>query len=239
MQFPPEKIEEYFYQILGSRFDKEKFYKDIKAGKKIQLHEIKKYKKQTKDQESHQKSIQNENIYTDNNQDDENGLRFYAKFEDGKYVALSSDGQEIEATDIDELHKQLASSFKLDAQQKGKSPQAFFHCGSDDPSTKQKEMESFATIFIMEGVAVGGDIPENPEFWKNLKQMFLADKKNTLEQWFLLTRYVPLEYLGEDEEELEDELEEDEIEDEELLKLRKRKINPRLLRYKLKGKLQR
>lgn len=39
-------------------------------------------------------------------------------------------------------------------------------------------MAAFAKAFINEGIAVGGDVPQDPKFWQNLKK--ISEQPRTL-----------------------------------------------------------
>lgn len=58
-------------------------------------------------------------------------------------------------------------------------------------------MAAFAKAFINEGIAVGGDVPQDPKFWQNLKKEYLNNPEHSIDNWQHLTRKVPPQYIGE------------------------------------------
>lgn len=58
-------------------------------------------------------------------------------------------------------------------------------------------MAAFAKAFINEGIAVGGDVPQDPKFWQNLKKEYLNNPEHSIDNWQHLTRKVPPQYMGE------------------------------------------
>ena len=58
-------------------------------------------------------------------------------------------------------------------------------------------MAAFAKAFINEGIAVGGDVPQDPKFWQNLKKEYLNNPEHSIDDWQHLTRKVPPQYMGE------------------------------------------
>lgn len=176
-------------KILGKNFDAAAFFNDVeeykKTGKDINNIDISKYKKES--------SLPDANYGNYGSND----LSFTANFVDGKFEAISPDGQKVIGKNLDDLNLKLAQTFKQKALQEGKEPRVSFEYGKQDNTLSKQEMtESFARNFINEGVTVKGDLPTDSKFWQKLKQDYLADKKNTLDNWNKLTRFVPPEYMG-------------------------------------------
>lgn len=126
--------------------------------------------------------------------EDENGKSSFRTLEkDGKFMAMGSNGETIEATSRDDLHKKIAQHYKSKGSD-GVTPIAKMTVGKNYKGNRQEQMESFARVFIMEGVAVKGDVPQNPEFWQQLKKDYLKDENHTEKQWGVLVSQVPEEY---------------------------------------------
>ncbi len=141
--------------------------------------------------------------------DDDNGnndakvsagdFHFSWTFKDGQFVAKSPDGTVVKGNDLDEFHKALAQKFKEKfARDNNPNGKTTLTLGKRDEvsAADKKHMESFARIFINEGVAVAGDVPQDPKFWNDLKKEYLQNKENTEENWNKLTRYVPRKSMG-------------------------------------------
>lgn len=118
---------------------------------------------------------------------------FTARFENGMHVARGPEGKVITAKTQDELHAQLAQEFLKEAQRTGKEPYTHF---TNTPK-KPESMKSFAKNFINAGVQVDGDLPNDPQFWQQLKQDYLKNPEHNMEQWNKLTAKVPPEFMGE------------------------------------------
>lgn len=120
------------------------------------------------------------------------GLHYNIGFHNNQFVATGPNGQEITGKNPDELNQKLAQEYVKDAEKKGKFPYAKLRTFKDD----KEFMESFARNFIMSGVRVAGDLPEDPKFWQNLKQEYMQKDGNSEEMWNKLTKYVPDKSMG-------------------------------------------
>lgn len=184
----PEQQEVEFAQLLGEEnFDKEKYLADAQKLKESGL----------------SLSILNPQAYKKDKQDKSEfegaGLSFKTEKKDGKIIARGSNGEVIEAKTPEELHALVAKSFKKHNEtlpDKGKNSLVSYITPKKDP----QDLEAFAKTFINEGIAVNGikgDVPQDPKFWQDFKQEYLANPEHSVEEWKHLTRAVPAEYMGE------------------------------------------
>lgn len=115
------------------------------------------------------------------------------------YVAKGSNGHKIIAKNIDELNLKVAKAFKKDAEENNIPLEGIrYRTTCKDKETYRKRTESFARVFINEGIPVSGDLPTDPKFWQNLKKEYLQNKEHSEKMWNLLTIDVPAESLGEE-----------------------------------------
>ena len=184
----PEQQEVDFAQLLGEKnFDKEKYLADVQklkeSGLSLSILNPQAYKKEKQDKSEFEGA----------------GLSFKIEEKDGKIIARGSNGEVIEAKTQEELHALAAKSFKKHHEtlpDKGKNKLVFYLTTKKDP----QNLEAFAKAFINEGVAIDGikgDVPQDPKFWQNFKQEYLANPEHSAEEWNHLTRAVPAEYMGE------------------------------------------
>lgn len=120
-------------------------------------------------------------------------LHFKAGYENGMYVARGPGGKVITGKTQDEMHTQLAQEFVKDAQKTGDVP----YCRHTGPKDDKEGMKSFAKTFINAGVAIDGDVPNDPQFWQQFKQEYMKNPENKIENWNMLTSKIPPEYMGE------------------------------------------
>ena len=182
-----EEIKNLFRSELKEKFNEAKFDEDVKAGKSISVNNLNEYKKEKKEKKI---EIPKDKDNDDNQMSNGNGLSFSAKFKNGEYVAIGSNGHVIRSKDIDDFHRQLAKVFKLNALKNNKEAVCELHIG-EKAKNKKQFAESFARNFINEGIAVMGDLPQSPEFWNKMKAEYLGKKGKTEEKWNNLTRFVP------------------------------------------------
>lgn len=184
----PEQQEVDFAQLLGEKnFDKEKYLADVQKLKESGL----------------SLSILNPQAYKKDKQDKSEfegaGLSFKIEEKNGKIIARGSNGEVIEAKTQEELHALAAKSFKKHLESlpdKGKNKLLSYITPKKDPH----DLETFAKTFINEGLAIDGikgDVPQDPKFWQNFKQEYLANPEHSAEEWNHLTRAVPAKYMGE------------------------------------------
>lgn len=121
------------------------------------------------------------------------GFGFKCRFENGMHVARGPDGKIITGKTEDELNSQLAQEFLKEASRTGKEPYAKL----TDPKKNPESMKSFAKNFINAGVQVDGDLPNDPQFWQQLKQDYLKNPEHNMDNWNKLTSKVPPEFMGE------------------------------------------
>ena len=167
-----QQVKEHFQNTLGQKFNQLKFDADVLSGKEIDEENLNEYKT-----------------------DEENPrFCFTARFQNGEYVAIGSNGHVIKSKNLDDLHRKLAQVFKLHALKKGKEPFCRISHG-EKVQNKEAISESFARTFINAGITIAGDVPKSPAFWQALKQDYLAKKGHTQTTWQRLTRFVPPEYI--------------------------------------------
>ena len=177
METNTNEVKAYFQNQLKEKFNEEKFNQDVKVGKKISFGDVNEYRKE-----------EDEEMFGSP------GLSFKAGFKNGKYVAVGSNGHVIESKNLDDFNRKLAQVFKISALKKGKEPFCRLRLGKDEKNRKALS-EAFARNFINAEVVVAGDVPKSPEFWREMKQNYLAKEGHTLENWNRLTRFVPKEYM--------------------------------------------
>lgn len=192
---PTEKIKERFQSELKEKFNETKFDEDVKSGKNISLNNLDEYKKE---EEERLEFLPKKKNKDKNQMSNGRGLSFTAGFENGEYLAIGSNGHIIKSKNIDDFHRQLAKVFKLNAMKNGGEAVCTLHIG-EKAKNKKQFAESFARNFINAGVVVKGDIPKSPEFWNKMKADYLAQEGHNLENWNRLTRFVPKEYMSENE----------------------------------------
>lgn len=191
-----------FSTLLADRFDKKKFDEDFRAGKEISVDNIDSYmiaevSKDKKNTQNNIKSDTQEHEETQIPQQQSSSFKTFSK--NGKHYAVGSNGERLEAKNKDALEKQIAQSFKNSGMDINKES-IRFHSYAKDPKEFKKDTECFARNFIMEGVPISGDIPQDPKFWKKLQKDFLKNKDNNLDKWNNLTRNIPPEYMGKNQE---------------------------------------
>ncbi len=185
-----KEVKQRFKDELKEKFNEQKFDDDIKSGKVISYDNLNEYKRQ--DDDIPPKIPKANDDVLSNGQ----GLSFRAKFKNGQWAAIGSNGHIIQSKNIDDFHRKLAQVFKLDALKKGKEACCCLISGKN-AQNKKLVTESFARNFINAGIVVQGDLPQTPEFWKKLKSEYLAQEGNDLKTWNRLTRFVPKEYMQE------------------------------------------
>lgn len=124
------------------------------------------------------------------------GLSFISEEKNGKLFGRGSNGETFEAKNYEELNKLIAGSYKKENEKrpdKGKNSIVEYHTSDKNP----QKMAAFAKAFINEGIAVGGDVPQDPKFWQNLKKEYLNNPEHSIDNWQHLTRKVPPQYMGE------------------------------------------
>ena len=121
------------------------------------------------------------------------GFGFKCRFENGMHVARGPEGKVITAKTEDELTSQPAQEFLKHAEKTGEEPYAHY----TDTKKRPEGMKSFAKNFINAAVQVDGDLPNDPQFWQQLKQDYLKNPEHNMEQWNKLTAKVPPEFMGE------------------------------------------
>lgn len=181
----PEQQEVEFAQLLGEKnFDKEKYLADVQrlkeSGLSLNILNPLTYKKDKQDKSEFEGA----------------GLSFKTEKKDGKIIARGSNGEILEAKTQEELHALVAKSFKqhnATLPDKGINSCINYHTTNKNP----KNMASFAKTFINEGIAIAGDVPQDPKFWQDFKQEYLANPEHSEEEWNRLTRKIPAEYMGE------------------------------------------
>ncbi len=114
------------------------------------------------------------------------GYGFKLKEENGQIIAIGTDGTVIRGNSFEEINDKVCQNFKQKSIAEGKEPKIGFN--SSDPQ-KQQIFAHDAIIKHHMTISKGG--PQDPQFWQNLKQEFLADKNNTPELWERLTRNIP------------------------------------------------
>lgn len=120
----------------------------------------------------------------------------FRKKKNGKLFGRGSNGETFEAKNYEELNKLIAGSYKKENEKrpdKGKNSIVEYHTSDKNP----QKMAAFAKAFINEGIAVGGDVPQDPKFWQNLKKEYLNNPEHSIDNWQHLTRKVPPQYMGE------------------------------------------
>lgn len=93
----------------------------------------------------------------------------FRKKKNGKLFGRGSNGETFEAKNYEELNKLIAGSYKKENEKrpdKGKNSIVEYHTSDKNP----QKMAAFAKAFINEGIAVSGDVPQDPKFWQNLKK---------------------------------------------------------------------
>ncbi|MBQ4084932.1 MAG: hypothetical protein IJC30_04685 [Alphaproteobacteria bacterium] len=113
--------------------------------------------------------------------------------EDGSFTARGSNGSIIKAPNFEELNRQVLSSMKETSIKAGKEPRVTFRSPNEDKRVV------FAKSAVLEhGITIGkgSTVPQDMEFWKDLKNEYLEDKNHTEEEWNKMTRFVPDEVMG-------------------------------------------
>lgn len=201
----PEQQENDFISILGEKnFDKAKYRLDAQKlqniGMPLDILDPMAYKKDDdnyNDNDNDKNKNKNKNSRNTDQPDYKgDGLSFISEEKNGKLFGRGSNGETFEAKNYEELNKLIAGSYKKEYEKrpdKGKNSIVEYHTSDKNP----QKMAAFAKAFINEGIAVGGDVPQDPKFWQNLKKEYLNNPEHSIDNWQHLTRKVPPQYMGE------------------------------------------
>lgn len=195
----PEQQENDFISILGEKnFDKAKYRLDAQKlqniGMPLDILDPMAYKKDDDNDNDKNKNKNSRN--TDQPDYKGDGLSFISEEKNGKLFGRGRNGETFEAKNYEELNKLIAGSYKKEYEKrpdKGKNSIVEYHTSDKNP----QKMAAFAKAFINEGIAVGGDVPQDPKFWQNLKKEYLNNPEHSIDNWQHLTRKVPPQYMGE------------------------------------------
>ena len=116
------------------------------------------------------------------------GLSFISEEKNGKLFGRGSNGETFEAKNYEELNKLIAGSYKKENEKrpdKGKNSIVEYHTSDKNP----QKMAAFAKAFINEGIAVGGDVPQDPKFWQNLKKEYLNNPEHSIDETIPFTSH--------------------------------------------------
>jgi len=198
-----EELKSYINYNFPQGLNLAKLEEDIRNGKKISIQDLKNYALENKTSKKEAPTIPSENnpplSLQEISETSNNSLSFKVYKKNGKFYAIGSNGVKFNTKDIDKLNTIIAKQFIADALKHNESIDniwAKFVAAPSSPAQKKQRMEAFARNFIREGIAVKGDVPNDPMFWKNLKRDFLSKPDNNEDKWQRLTRFVPPKYMG-------------------------------------------
>ncbi len=118
--------------------------------------------------------------------ENEKGLSFSLKEKDGKFTAIGSDGTVFEGKSFEEINDKVCQNMKQKAEAEGRENTICFNGESPE------EQKIFSRNAIMKhDVTILGGYPQDPQFWKDLKNEYLADKSHSLQDWERMTRKIP------------------------------------------------
>ena len=137
-------------------------------------------------------------LNANNNYTSADGKTFNCRFANGKFIAKDLDGNTIEADNNYELNNKLAQAFKNQSKNKDRIPSVTFNAGKNEIGgvSIEQSKRDFAKAFIMNGIIPKGDIPQDKEFWQQLKNEYLSNKENSPQMWNTLTQHIPDEIVG-------------------------------------------
>lgn len=200
-----EELNSYISQNFPQGIDMARLKEDVQNGKNISLQDLEKYALDKPKQETVEKKgpeVREDLAKTENKPGfSSDTLHFDFKEKDGRFCIEGSNGVKFTAKTMDEMHAAVAKQFLLHAAKSKKNVKdasvrfELYPWGKN----KKEHKEAFARNFIKAGIAVEGDVPENPKFWENLKKEFLKNPSNDEKKWAHLTRYVPSEYMVKEE----------------------------------------
>ena len=118
--------------------------------------------------------------------ENEKGLSFSLKEKDGKFTAIGSDGTVLEGKSFEEINDKVCQNMKQKAEAEGIENTICFNGKSPE------EQKIFSRNAIMKhDVTILGGYPKDPQFCKDLKNEYLADKSHSLQDWERMTRKIP------------------------------------------------
>ena len=128
-----------------------------------------------KDKESDNEKIENNKA-----------LSFSLKEKDGKFTAIGTDGTVLEGKNFEEINDKICQDLKQKVENEGRE------CVLAYRGKNPERQEIFSRNAIMKhGVAISDGYPKDPQFWKDLKNEYLADKNHSLQEWERMTRKIP------------------------------------------------
>ncbi len=128
-----------------------------------------------KDKESDNEKIENNKA-----------LSFSLKEKDGKFTAIGTDGTVLEGKNFEEINDKICQDLKQKVENEGRE------CVLAYRGKNPERQEIFSRNAIMKhGVAISDGYPKDPQFWKDLKNEYLADKNHSLKEWERMTRKIP------------------------------------------------
>ena len=116
--------------------------------------------------------------------------KFSLLIKDGKFIALGSEGTILYGNSFEEVNDKVCYSFLCSDTAIGKEAKVEYTRKDID------QQRTFARSAILKfRMTVVDSGPSDPQFWKDLKNEFLANKENTPELWERITRFIPDEVM--------------------------------------------